>query len=177
MEVKVHRWADDLQFYILFNSILVILQCITMTGHLQLKRFPPPATTELLGWKFSVCNGEVWSSYATFAIFFLSNENPIWRLIVNGCMRIYALSKFKYSWLSLSRNRKGLSKTLRDIRTSTYQICSIEEKTIWTTKFYKWLCNLTSLIRNIYWKYCGKGEKLLPRSKFSSFLQYFVTWF
>ena len=40
-----------------------------------------------------------------------------------------------------------------------------------------WLCNLTPLIRNIYWKYCGKGEKLLPRSNFSSFLQYFVTWF
>ena len=32
---------------------------------------------------------------------------------------------------------KGPSKTLRDIRTSTYQICSIEEKTIRTTKFHK----------------------------------------
>ena len=29
----------------------------------------------------------------------------------------------------------------------------------------------------VYWKYCGKGEKLLPRSNFSSFPQYFVTWF
>ena len=32
---------------------------------------------------------------------------------------------------------KGPSKTLRDIRTSTYQICSIEEKAIRTTKFHK----------------------------------------
>ena len=53
------------------------------------------------------------------------------------------------STLVISKS-KGPSKTVRDIRTSTYQICSIEEKTIWTTKFYKWLCNLTPLIRNIY---------------------------
>ena len=72
---------------------------------------------------------------------------------------------------------EGTLKTVRDIRTSTYQICSIEEKTIWTTKFYKWLCNLTPLNRNVYWKYCEKGEKLLPRSNFSSFPQYFITWF
>ena len=65
---------------------------------------------------------------------------------------------------------KGPSYTLRDIRTSTYPICSNEEKTILTTIFYKWLCNLTPFIRNINWKYCGKGEKLLPRSNFSSFL-------
>ena len=58
-------------------------------------------------------------------------------------------------------NSKGPSTTLRDIRTLTNQICSIEENTIRTTKFHKWLCNLTPLVRNIYWKYCGKGEKLL----------------
>ena len=40
---------------------------------------------------------------------------------------------------------------------------------IWTTKFYKWLCNVTPLIRNIYWKYCGKGEKLLPQEQFLLF--------
>ena len=32
---------------------------------------------------------------------------------------------------------KGPTKTLRDIRTSRYQICSIEEKTIQRTKFHK----------------------------------------
>ena len=40
------------------------------------------------------------------------------------------------STLVISKS-KGPSKTVRDIRTSTYQICSIEEKTIGTTKFYK----------------------------------------
>ena len=38
------------------------------------------------------------------------------------------------STLIISKS-KGPSKTARDIRTSAYQICSIEEKT--TTKFYK----------------------------------------
>ena len=72
------------------------------------------------------------------------------------------------STLVISKS-KGPSKTLRDICTSTYQICRIEENTNRTTKFHKCLCNLTPLVRNIYWKYRGKGEKLLPRSNFSPF--------
>ena len=40
------------------------------------------------------------------------------------------------STLVISKS-KGPTKTLRDIRTSTYQICSIEEKPIRTTKFHK----------------------------------------
>ena len=40
------------------------------------------------------------------------------------------------STLVISKS-KGPFKTLRDIRTSTYQICSTEEKTIRTTKFHK----------------------------------------
>ena len=42
-----------------------------------------------------------------------------------------------YSRLSLSRSRKGPAETLRDIRTSTYQMCRIEENTKQTTKFHK----------------------------------------
>ena len=45
-----------------------------------------------------------------------------------GC-HIYAISTIIQSTLVISKS-KGPSKTLRDIRTSTYQICSIEEKTI-----------------------------------------------
>ena len=37
----------------------------------------------------------------------------------------------------------------------------------------EWICNLTPKLE-IYWKYCGKEEKLLLRSNFSSFPQYFV---
>ena len=71
---------------------------------------------------------------------------------------------------------KGPSETLRDIRTSTNQISRIEQNTNRTIKFHKWTCTLTPLVRNIYWKYCGKGEKLLLRSNFSSYPQHFVTW-
>ena len=40
-------------------------------------------------------------------------------------------------------NFKGLSEILRDIRTSTYQICRIEEKLIRLTTFNKYMCNWT----------------------------------
>ena len=40
------------------------------------------------------------------------------------------------STLVISKS-KGPTKTIRDIRTSSFQICSIEEKTIRTTKFHK----------------------------------------
>ena len=60
---------------------------------------------------------------------------------------------------------KGLSEILRDIRTSTYQICRIKKKKLeqphFTNKYVIWLLKL-----EIYWKYCGKEEKLLLRSNF-----------
>ena len=44
---------------------------------------------------------------------------------------------------------KGLSEILQDIRTSTYQICRIEEKLIRTTTFNKYICNCTLEVRDI----------------------------
>ena len=44
-------------------------------------------------------------------------------------LKIRLLLKKIQSTLVISKS-KGPSKTVRDIRTSTYQICSIEEKTI-----------------------------------------------
>ena len=55
-------------------------------------------------------------------------------------------------------NSKGLSEILRDIRTSIYQICRIEEKIIQTTTFKKYICNWTIDVRDtlkILWK---RGE-------------------
>ena len=55
-------------------------------------------------------------------------------------------------------NSKGLSETLRDIRTSTYQIFRIEEKITRTTTFNKYICNWTLDVRDIskiLWK---RGE-------------------
>ena len=46
-------------------------------------------------------------------------------------------------------NSKGLSKILRDISTSTYQICKIEEKINRTTTFNKCISNWTLEVRGI----------------------------
>ena len=64
------------------------------------------------------------------------------------------------STLVISKS-KGSAETLRGIRSSTYQMCRIEENTKRTTKVHRWTCNLTPLVRNTCWKYCGKGEKFL----------------
>ena len=45
-------------------------------------------------------------------------------------------------------NSKGLSETLRDIRTSTYQIFRIEEKIIRTTTFNKYICTWSLDVRD-----------------------------
>ena len=52
------------------------------------------------------------------------------------------------STLVISKS-KGPSETLRYIRTSTYQICRIEENTKRTTEVHKGTCKLTPLVRNI----------------------------
>ena len=59
-------------------------------------------------------------------------------------------------------NSKGLSKILRDLRTSTYQICRTEEKLIQLTTFNKYMCNWTLEVRDtlkILWK---RGEIIFP---------------
>ena len=53
------------------------------------------------------------------------------------------------STLAISKS-KGPSEILRDIRSSTYQMCRTEENTNQTTKFHKCTCNLTPLVRNIF---------------------------
>ena len=85
-------------------------------------------------------------------------------------MSMIGKTKFQIQSTLVISKSKGLSETLRDIRNSTYQICRIEENTNRTTKFYKWTCNLTPLVRNICWKYCGNGEKFLLLSTIFSYL-------
>ena len=55
-------------------------------------------------------------------------------------------------------NSKGLSEILRDIRTSTYQNCRIEEKINRTTTFNKCICNWTLEIRDILKILWKRGE-------------------
>ena len=51
--------------------------------------------------------------------------------------------KYKVQSTLFMSNSKGLSEILRDIHTSTYQICRIEEKLIRLTTFNKYMCNWT----------------------------------
>ena len=62
-----------------------------------------------------------------------------------------------YSRLVIS-NSKGLSAILRDIHTSTYQICRIEEKLIRLTTFNKYMCNWTLAVRDILKILWKRGE-------------------
>ena len=55
-------------------------------------------------------------------------------------------------------NSKGLTEILRDIRTSTYQVCRIEEKIIRTTTFNKYICNWTLEVRDILKILWKRGE-------------------
>ena len=55
-------------------------------------------------------------------------------------------------------NSNGLSEILRDIRTSTYPSCRIEEKLIRTTKFNKYISNWTLEVRDILKILWKRGE-------------------
>ena len=66
--------------------------------------------------------------------------------------------KIKVQSTLVISNSKGLSEILRDICTSTHQICRIEEKIIRITTFNKYICNWTHEVRyilKILWK---RGE-------------------
>ena len=63
---------------------------------------------------------------------------------------------------------KRLSEILREIRTSTYQICRIEEKIKRTTTFYKRICNLTPEVRDIL-KILWKRGETDPEEQFLPF--------
>ena len=66
------------------------------------------------------------------------------------------------STLAIS-NSEGLSEILRDIHTSTYQTCRIEEKIIRTTTFNKYICNWTLEVRGILKILWKRGEILFPQ--------------
>ena len=55
-------------------------------------------------------------------------------------------------------NSKGLSEILRDIRSSTYQVCRIEEKIILITTFNKMIGNWTYEVRDILKILWKRGE-------------------
>ena len=70
--------------------------------------------------------------------------------------------EYPYVWMVQSTlvnsNSKGLSQILRDIRTSTYQICRIEETIIRLTTFNKYICNRIFEVRDILKILWKRGE-------------------
>ena len=73
-------------------------------------------------------------------------------------VRVISLSFIHIQSTLVISNSKGLSEILRDIRTSTYQICRIEKNIIGTTTFNKFICNWTLQIRDILKILWKRGE-------------------
>ena len=71
-------------------------------------------------------------------------------------MSILILSKLQST--PVISNSKGLSEIFRDIRTSTYQICRIEEKLIRLTTSNKYMSNWTLEVRDILKILWKRGE-------------------
>ena len=62
----------------------------------------------------------------------------------------YFTSKTDIESTLVISNSKGHSEILRDIRSSTHQICRVEEKLIRLTTFNKYMCNWRLEARDIY---------------------------
>ena len=77
------------------------------------------------------------------------------------------LTIYIQSTLAIS-NSTGLSEIVRDIRTSTYQICRIVEKLIRLTTFNKYMCNWTLEVRDIL-KILWKRGEIAPKEQFLLF--------
>ena len=85
----------------------------------------------------------------------------IW--VFTGCtcdLVVNAVHQSGYTVDSCYLEFQGTRWKLWDIRTSTYQDCRIEEKINQTTTFNKCIYVIGLLKFEIYWKYCGKEEKL-----------------
>ena len=82
----------------------------------------------------------------------------------------------RQSTLVISKS-KGPSEILRDIRTSTYQMCRTEENTSRTTKFHKRTCNLTPLVEKYMLKILWKMGEIAPEEQFHplSTIFYYLT--
>ena len=65
---------------------------------------------------------------------------------------------FKLQLTLVTSNSKGMSEILRDIRTSIYMSCRIEETIIRTTTFNKYICNWTLEITDILKILWKRGE-------------------
>ena len=78
------------------------------------------------------------------------------------------LQKAKLQSIPVISKSKVPSEILRDVRSSTYQICRIEEKINRTTTFHKWVYKLTPEVRYIL-KILWKRGEIAPWEQFLLF--------
>ena len=95
------------------------------------------------------------------------NQNCSLTVTINPLRYFISSTKLLYSRLSLSRSSRD-SEILRDIHTSTYQNCIIEEKINRTTTFNKCICDWTLEIRDILKILWERGE-IAPVEQFLFF--------
>ena len=84
--------------------------------------------------------------------------------------------KYKYFIITADSRYLEFSEILRDIRTSTRQICRIEGKIIQTTTFNKYICDWTLEVRDIL-KILWKRGEIAPEEQFLLFSAIFFTCF
>ena len=152
-----HIFSKNISVYVIFND-----QSFndTLTNDIvSFEQLGPGVSTVLRSWNvypYTVVKfytfGVLWDFFKS--IWELLNR-PNWPKLASLTKKIWHCSCFQlcqYSWLSLSRTRLS-------------RITAYLEVKIWSLPKHE---NLTTGK-----KYCGKEEKLLPRSNFSSFPQYF----
>ena len=108
--------------------------------------------------KFKIEGGHLWFTIRMTVTFFLSANHPASSYQVSSQTAFRSGEKLKIQSTLVVSNSKGLSEILRDIRTSTYQICRTEEKLIRLTTFNKYMCNLTPEVRDILKILWKRGE-------------------
>ena len=138
-------FALQLQWRVKFFLLFISHQVLPPTSQ-HIVRKQSKGCVELVGHRFTRGN-------STVSLFFLINGN--------GYNSKGNISEIILQSTLVISNSKGLSEILRDIRTSTCQICRIEENLIRLTTFNKYMCNLTPEVRDIL-KLLWKREAISP---------------
>ena len=126
-----------------------------------------------------LCSGQFFCNYCCYSQLYLVHAyilawlleciEPFFTLIsISQSIRYAALSYFLIQSTLVISNSKGLSELLRDIRSSTYQVCRIEEKIIRLTTFNKLIGNWTFEVRDIL-KILWKRGEIAPQEQFLLF--------
>ena len=114
--------------------------------------------TREIKFKFA-CAGCILKSALMFGGYWIVAELAVGAKPFKICPQLFSCF-FIYSRLSISRSRRAPLKhfvisVLRHIRFAELRIKTTTTTKNQTTKFHKWTCNLTPLVRNIY--YCIKS--------------------